>query len=79
MVMFIKAPRLSATPVYSYPATLHQLVANEPLGFRSNAPIPKGTTSKYSIVYYTEFLITNKLLNIPISINNKDLLSYSYK
>ena len=77
--MSVKVLRPSATPVYSYPATLYQLVANEPLGFRSNAPMPKGAASKYSIVYYTKFLITNKLLNIPISIDNKNLLSYSYK
>ena len=36
--------------------------------------MPKGTTSKYSIVYHTKFLVTNKLLNVPISIDNKDLL-----
>ena len=79
MVMSIKALRLSATPVYSYSATLHQLVANKPLGFRSNAPMPKGATSKCSIVYHTEFLVTNELLNIPISIDDEDLLPCGYK
>ena len=77
--MFIKVLRLSTTSIYSYPTTLYQLITNKPLGFRSNAPMSKDTTSKYSIVYYTKFLITNKLLNIPISIDNKNLLSYNYK
>ena len=79
MVMSVKAPRPSATPVYSYPATPHQLVANEPLGFRSNAPMPKGATSKYSIVYHTKFLITNELLNVPISMDDEDLLPCDYE
>ena len=77
--MSVKALRPSTTPVYSYPATLHQLVANEPLGFRSNAPMPKGATSGYSIVYYTEFLVTNKLLDVPIGIDDKDLLPCGYE
>ena len=72
--MSIKALRPSATPVYSYPATLYQLVTNEPLGFRSNAPMPKGTTSECSIVYHTKFLVTNKLLDIPVGIDDEDLL-----
>ena len=79
IVISIKILRLSTTPIYSYSTILYQLITNKPLGFRSNTPISKGTTSKYSIIYYTKFLITNKLLNIPISIDNKDLLSYSYK
>ena len=77
--MSIKVLRLSTTPIYSYSTTLYQLITNKPLGFRSNAPMPKGATSKYSIIYHTEFLVTNKLLDVPISINNKDLLPYSYK
>ena len=72
--MSIKALRLSATPIYSYPTILHQLVTNEPLGFRSNAPISKDAASEYSIIYHTKFLVTNELLNVPISIDNKDLL-----
>ena len=36
--------------------------------------MPKGAASKCSIVYHTEFLVTNKLLNVPVSIDNEDLL-----
>ena len=77
MVMSIKVLRPSTTPVYSYPATPHQLVANEPLGFRSNTLMPKGTTSEYSIVYHTEFLVTNELLDVPVGMDDEDLLPCS--
>jgi hypothetical protein len=69
--MSVWAPRPSATPVYSYPATPHQLVANEPLGYRNNAPMPKAPASKCSIVYYILFLVTNELL---VGMDDEDLL-----
>jgi hypothetical protein len=39
----------------------------------------KGAVSKSFIIYYTIFLVTNKLFDTLVSIDNKDLLPYNCK
>ena len=60
--------------LYVLPYTYKSLVPNEPLGFRSNTPMPKGAASKSFITHRTIFLVANELLDTPVGIDDEDLL-----
>jgi hypothetical protein len=60
--------------LYVLPRTYKSPVPNEPSGFRSNAPMPKGAASKSFITHRTIFLVANELLDTPVGMDDEDLL-----